>query len=441
MGRTPTFRGFGGEGGPSIGEAARPGRGNDVAFRSDRDRVGLRGADGRPLRGRANLAPIVIEGKEPGGQLTWTSEVENFPGFPEGILGPELMERMKKQAQRFGADCREFEKVIEVDLSQRPFRVKTNRSWSTRGTVDYTADSLIIASGATAKTLGLPDEMVYMKAGLSTCATCDGASIKGKKIAVVGGGDTAVEEATFLTRFAREVTLIHRRDSLRASPIMQDRLFANKKIDYAWNFAPVEYLGEKEPYLKLNGVRLQIDQGRLDPRPDGQRPVPGDRPHAQHGGLQGATRDDPRRLPPESDGPGLEGDRGARRPVRIDAQLRNGHERRGGLRRRRRGGYPLPTGRSPPPAPAAPRRSIAKNGSKDCIIRPDFESLVGTWRTSRVKADVRIRGSARFSPGPLHPRHADFSAEFAYNTYWPGNSPRHRDAEIVPAVEVGFLGN
>ena len=207
---------------------------------------------------RANLAPIVIEGKEPGGQLTWTSDVENFPGFPEGILGPELMERMKKQAQRFGANCREFEKVIAVDLSRRPFRVKTNPFMvDDESTVDYTADSLIIASGATAKTLGLPDEMVYMKAGLSTCATCDGALYRGRKVAVVGGGDTAVEEATFLTRHASQVTLIHRRDALRASRIMQDRLFANPKIEYAWNAEPVEYLGVKEPHKSLQGVRLR----------------------------------------------------------------------------------------------------------------------------------------------------------------------------------------
>ncbi len=207
---------------------------------------------------RANLAPLVFEGKEPGGQLTWTTEVENFPGFPEAVQGPELMERMKQQAQRFGADCR-MEKVVKVDLSKRPFRVTTNDDpFNLEGkAVEYTADALIVASGATAKTLGLPDEMDYMKAGLSTCATCDGSLYRGKKIAVVGGGDTAVEEATFLTKFAREITLIHRRDSLRAAPIMQDRLFANKKIDYAWNYAPVEYLGEKEPHLKLNGVRLR----------------------------------------------------------------------------------------------------------------------------------------------------------------------------------------
>ena len=207
---------------------------------------------------RANLAPIVIEGKEPGGQLTWTSEVENFPGFPDGVDGPVLMDRMKQQAQKFGANCREYEKVIAIDLSQRPFRVKTNPFMvDDESTVEYTADAIIIASGATARTLGLPDEMAYMKAGLSTCATCDGALYKNKKIAVVGGGDTAVEEATFLTRFAREVTLIHRRDSLRASSIMQDRIFSNKKIDYAWNYAPVEYLGRKQPYFQLEGVRLE----------------------------------------------------------------------------------------------------------------------------------------------------------------------------------------
>jgi thioredoxin reductase (NADPH) len=207
---------------------------------------------------RANLAPVVFEGKEPGGQLTWTTEVENFPGFPEGVLGPELMERMKQQAQRFGADCR-MEKVVKVDLSKRPFRVTTNDDpFNHEGTpAEYTADALIVASGATAKTLGLPDEMTFMGYGLGTCATCDGALYKGRKVAVVGGGDTAVEEATFLTRHASQVTLIHRRDSLRASKVMQDRLFSNPKIDYFWNSAPVEYLGEKQGHKSLSGVRLK----------------------------------------------------------------------------------------------------------------------------------------------------------------------------------------
>ncbi len=207
---------------------------------------------------RANLAPLVFEGKEPGGQLTWTTEVENFPGFPEGVLGPELMDNIRKQAQKFGADCR-FEKVTKVDLSRRPFRVTTNNDpMNLEGdSAEYTADALIIATGATARTLGLPEEMEYMGYGLGTCATCDGALYRNKKVAVVGGGDTAVEEAIFLTRHASQVTLIHRREELRASRIMQDRIFANKKIDYAWNEAPVAYLGEKEPHKFLKGVQIK----------------------------------------------------------------------------------------------------------------------------------------------------------------------------------------
>jgi thioredoxin reductase (NADPH) len=168
------------------------------------------------------------------------------------------MERIKKQAQRFGADCR-MEKVVKVDLSTRPFRVTTNDDpFNLEGNLtEYTADALIVASGASAKTLGLPDEMTFMGYGLGTCATCDGALYKGKQVAVVGGGDTAVEEATFLTKFASKVTLIHRRDTLRASPIMRDRILANPKVEYAWNAEPVEYLGEKEPYKALKAVRLR----------------------------------------------------------------------------------------------------------------------------------------------------------------------------------------
>ena len=207
---------------------------------------------------RANLKPLVLEGKEPGGQLTWTTEVENFPGFPEGVLGPELMARIKQQAEKFGADCR-MEKVVKVDLSSRPFKVTANDDpYHLEGNnAEYTADALIISSGATARTLGLPDEMKFMGYGLGTCATCDGALYKGRKVAVVGGGDTAVEEAVFLTRHASQVTLIHRRESLRASRIMQDRIFANKKIDYAWNAEPVEYLGGKGPQELISGVKLK----------------------------------------------------------------------------------------------------------------------------------------------------------------------------------------
>ncbi len=207
---------------------------------------------------RANLAPIVFEGREPGGQLTWTTAVENFPGFPDGVLGPDLMDMMRRQAQRFGADCR-FETVTGVDLSRRPFRVTT--SVDPRDTeaavANYTADAIIVATGASARTLGLPNEMHYMGYGLGTCATCDGALYRGKKIAVVGGGDSAVEEATFLTKYASHVTLIHRRDKLRASKIMQDRIFKNPKIDYAWNSGVEEYLGVDQPYRALTGLRLK----------------------------------------------------------------------------------------------------------------------------------------------------------------------------------------
>lgn len=207
---------------------------------------------------RANLAPIVLEGHEPGGQLTWTTAVENFPGFPEGVLGPDLMDMMRKQAQRFGADCR-FETAIEADLSKRPFRVKTSADAKDpdAATFEYTADALIIATGASARTLGLGNEMHYMGYGLGTCATCDGALYRGKKVAVVGGGDTAVEEATFLTRYASKVSLIHRRDSLRASKVMQKRIFENPKVDYTWDHSVAEYLGVDEPYRALTGLRLR----------------------------------------------------------------------------------------------------------------------------------------------------------------------------------------
>ncbi len=222
---------------------------------------------------RANLAPVVFEGKEPGGQLTLTTAVDNFPGFPDGIDGPELMDLMRKQAQRFGADCK-WETVFEVDLSKRPFRVKTTDDPSgdpASGTIrEYTSSAVIVATGASAKWLGL--EGPYRGNGVSTCATCDGHFYRGKEIAVVGGGDSAVEEATFLTKFASKVTLIHRRDSLRASKIMQDRVAKNPKVKYAWNSVVEDVVGEKQNgHNVLTGVKLRStnDQSLRDLKLDG----------------------------------------------------------------------------------------------------------------------------------------------------------------------------
>jgi thioredoxin reductase (NADPH) len=211
---------------------------------------------------RANLAPVVFEGREPGGQLTLTTAVDNFPGFPEGIMGPDLMDLMRKQAERFGAQCKR-ESVFEVDLSRRPSKVRTTDDPSgdpSSGTLtDYTCDALIVATGASARWLGI--EGPFRGNGVSTCATCDGHFYRGKEIAVVGGGDSAIEEATFLTRFANKVTMIHRRDALRASKIMQDRLFSNPKIEMAWNSVVDAIEGETQggfhvlSKLKLRSTR------------------------------------------------------------------------------------------------------------------------------------------------------------------------------------------
>jgi len=191
---------------------------------------------------RANLRPLVIEGEpsstsdQPGGQLMLTTDVENFPGFPDGVMGPELMMSFRSQAERFGAEFL-TEKVTRVDFSERPFRVWVRER-------EFRADAVIVSTGAQSLMLGLEAESKLLGHGLSTCATCDGFFFRGHNIAVVGGGDSAVEEATFLTKFADKVTLIHRRDHLRASKIMQDRAFSNPKLEMLWNHTVTDILGD-----------------------------------------------------------------------------------------------------------------------------------------------------------------------------------------------------
>ena len=190
---------------------------------------------------RANLNPLVFEGEQPGGQLTITTDVENYPGFPKGILGPELMDHFREQAKRFGAECH-FEHVTKVDFSLKPYKI-----WV--GDKTYSADSIIIATGASAKMLGLDSEKQLMGYGVSACATCDGFFYKDKKVLVVGGGDSAMEEASYLTKFASEVIIVHRRDEFRASKIMIDRVLDNPKISVKWNKTVDEIIGDRE-----NGV-------------------------------------------------------------------------------------------------------------------------------------------------------------------------------------------
>ena len=193
---------------------------------------------------RANLSVLMLQGYQVGGQLMLTSDVENYPGFEEGILGPPMMEKFEAQARRFGTELIP-EDVISVDFSKRPFKVITDSD-------EYEARAIIISTGASAKWLGLPSEQRLQGRGVSACATCDGFFFKNKDVAVIGGGDTAMEEAIFLTRYTNHVTVIHRRDTLRASKIMQDRAFKNPKISFIWDTEITEVLGENE----VTGLRL-----------------------------------------------------------------------------------------------------------------------------------------------------------------------------------------
>lgn len=195
---------------------------------------------------RAGLSPVVIEGHEPGGQLTTTTDVENFPGFPEGVMGPDLMNKMRDQVKKFGTEFLAT-KVSEVNLSKRPFHVKCENGQ------EFLAETLIISTGASAKYLGLPHEMQLIGKGVSACATCDGFFYRNKVVHVVGGGDTALEEANFLTRFASKVYLVHRKDSFRASKPMQARTLANPKIEVVWNTEIKEILFDDSG---VNGLRV-----------------------------------------------------------------------------------------------------------------------------------------------------------------------------------------
>jgi thioredoxin reductase (NADPH) len=199
---------------------------------------------------RANLNPLIFEGLQPGGQLTITTEVENFPGFEHGIQGPELMDVMRRQAVRFGTES-QFKIVTKVDFSQRPFKIWVDEDL-------YTTDSVIVSTGASAKWLGIPSEKEYSGYGVSACATCDGFFFRNQEVFVVGGGDTAMEEASFLTKFVSKLTLVHRREEFRASKVMQDRVLNNPKVSVEWNSVIEEVLGvEENGRKKMTGLKIK----------------------------------------------------------------------------------------------------------------------------------------------------------------------------------------
>lgn len=222
---------------------------------------------------RANLKPLVFEGSQPGGQLTITTDVENFPGFPDGIMGPELMDLFRKQAERFGAECY-FEHVTRIDFSNKPYRV-----WV--ADKEYQSESIIIATGATAKMLGLESEKELMGFGVSACATCDGFFFKEKKVLVVGGGDSAMEEANYLTKFASEVVIVHRRDEFRASKIMIDRAMSNPKIRVLWNSSIQEIFGSQEKGVRSVMIKKTDSDEKFEEKCDGVFMAIGHKPNTE----------------------------------------------------------------------------------------------------------------------------------------------------------------
>ena len=237
---------------------------------------------------RASLKPVLVQGMAPGGQMTITTDVENYPGFADVIQGPWLMEQMEAQARHVGTEL-VLDTIVEVDLTRRPFRAMGDS-----GDV-YIGETLIICTGAQARWLGLPSEKKFQGFGVSACATCDGFFFRGKEVAIVGGGNTAVEEAIYLTNHATKVTLIHRRDSFRAERIMQERLFANPKIEVIWDSVVEEVLGGGEP-AGVTGVRIRNVKTRRGARAHGRRPVRRHRPRPGDRAVQGQAAARQRRL-------------------------------------------------------------------------------------------------------------------------------------------------